>query len=225
MLDDHTANWELSKIPVDSEYHVSETNGLFLGWIESLRNHTKELSKDIEAEIQDADDFSSNFAFGTTGMDLYQLCTLTISYFEISSYIFISDELRSAPPSDDTKQLVKAIYSRKSHVLEDSDDYAQRQRNAYKRLQSDQNLNAGFYKSVLKESGIINDNEEKVLTRVKSIRGDLVHNVFQILKIDNKNEAVDLVEDCQFLLEKLSDLLHEYVEYTPEVYNVVVNDI
>ncbi|WP_459192103.1 hypothetical protein [Halosimplex sp. J119] len=224
MLDDHTANWEYSKLPIDSDYHLSVTNAFFLKWIENLGNQSKELATDIKTEIQSRDDFNWKFAFGPTGMDLYQLCTLTISYFEICSYIIVSDELRCSPPSDDTKRLVRAIYSRKGHVLDDSDVYGQRQRNAYKRLQSDRNLNAGFYKFVLSESDIIDSNETEILNRVNSIRGDFVHNIFQILEIENKEEVLDLVEDCEVLLELVGDLLHEHVEYDSEVYDIIVKD-
>jgi hypothetical protein len=156
-------------------------------------------------------------------MNLYQLCSLTISYFEISSYIIVSDELRCSPPSGDTKRLVEAIYSRKGHVLDDSDVFGQRQQNAYKRLQSDRNLNAGFYKFVLSESKIIDSNETEILNRINSIRGDFVHNLFQILEIETEEEALNLVKDCQVLLELVGDLLHEHVEYDSEVYDIIVN--
>jgi len=224
VLDDHTSNWEYSKIPIDSEYHLSVTNGVFLAWIENLGKHTRELATDIKAEIQHRDDFHWEFAFGKTGMNLYQLCTLTISYFEISSYIIVSDELRCSPPSDDTKRLVEAIYSRKGHVLEDSDVFGQRQQNAFKRLQSDRNLNAGFYKFVLRESEIIDSAEAEILKRVNSIRGDFVHNIFRVIEIENEEEALNLVDDCLVLLELINDLLHEHVEYSPEAYDLYLED-
>ncbi|MFC6723378.1 hypothetical protein ACFQE1_03005 [Halobium palmae] len=220
MLDDYTGNWELSGLPIDSEYDAATTNSIFLAWIENLGNHIGELAAGIEAEIQHRDDFYWDFAFGPAGMDLYQLHTLTISYFEISSYLIVSDELRCAPPSDNTKRLIDAIYSRKGHVLDDS----QKQRNAFKRLQSDQNLNAGFYKFVLSESGLLDNTESEVLKRVNSIRGDFVHDFFQILEIDDKDRALDLVKDCQVLLNVISDLLHEHIEYDSDIYHLVTQN-
>lgn len=224
MLDDHTANWELSGLPIDLEYDVWTTNSIFLAWIESLGNLIKRLSTKIKAEIQHVDSFSWEFAFGPTGMDLYQLHTLTISYFEIGSFLIVSDELRCAPPSDNTKRLVEAIYARKGHVLDESDNYGQRQRNAFKRLQSDQNLNAGFYKFVLSESGLLDSTESDILKRVNSIRGDFVHNIFTILEVNTQDRALELVNDCQVLREVISGLLHDNVEYEPDIYDMFLHE-
>lgn len=224
MLEDHTANWELSGLPIDSEYDAWTTNSIVLGWIESLGNHIKRLSTKIKAEIQRADRFSWEFAFESTGMDLYQLHTLTISYFEIGSFLIVSDELRCAPPSENTKRLVEAIYTRKGHVLDEADNYGQRQRNAFKRLQSDQNLNAGFYKFVLSESGLLDSTESDILKRVNNIRGDFVHNIFRILEVNTQDRALELVNDCQALRGVVSDLLHDNVEYEPDIYDIFLHE-
>ena len=77
---------------------------------------------------------------------------------------------------------------------------------------------------VLCESGLIGSDESEVLKRVNSIRGDFVHNIFRIVEIDDKDQAFDLVKDCQDLLRVIGNLLHEQVTYDSEIYDIIIQN-
>lgn len=195
-------------------------NTVLIFFSERLGNYVRGLARNLKEDINDRGDIKWEVPFGPVGIDLYQLHTMSISYFEIGAYLFVSDYLRHHPYSPGSKRLLDAIYERKGHLLTETQDYDERLRNAYHRIQTDDNLGVGFYRFILEDSEFLNEPERKALKDVNETRGDFVHDSFGLVGINEKQPVLEMVNDCQLLLEGVSDLLHEYTEYDSDFYEV-----
>lgn len=218
--EDHPLVRETGEYHIESKIDPVLENAMLLHFLEQLGDHLRDLSSKLEDGINERDNIKWEVPFGPLGIDLYQLHTMSISYFESSAYLFVSDYLRHHPYSNGSQRLLDAIYERKGHLLTESQNYDERLQSAYERIQTDDNLRVGFYKSVLNNSGFLNGVEGKALKDVNNIRGDFVHNSFGLVGINEKEVILDMVKDCQLLLEGVGDLLHEYVEYESEFYEL-----
>lgn len=216
--EDHPLVQETGQYHIEREIDPVLENTILLFFSERLSDYLQELAMKLREGVNDSEDIRWEIPFGSLGIDLYQMHTMSISYFEAGAYLFVSDYLVQHPHSDGSKRLVDAIYERKEHVLKESQSYEERLQSAHQRIQTDDHLRAGFYKFVLDEAGFLNEQEVEALKGVNDVRGDFVHDSFGLVGITEKEPVLTMVNNCDLLVNTISDLLHDYVEYDSNFY-------
>lgn len=193
-------------------------NAVFYLFLQGLSGRVEQISSDVQENLDRSETTRVDLPLGEVGIDLFQIHALTISYFEASSYLIVTDKLRR--PSVPIQPFVDYYDSTPwKEVVEDHMGHEETIQAIYSDLEEE--ANAGQYQHMLDRAGLIDSTLFDLVDNVREARNTYIHNPMLMVDIAGHKQVIEMVAMCISMITEIEELLEQELEIDWTIYKAL----
>ncbi|WP_135304834.1 hypothetical protein [Haloarcula amylovorans] len=216
--EDHPLVKQTGKAHIQRRVEPTAENAVFFLFLQGLSDSVERISSDVQENLDRGETTRVDLPLGEVGIGLFQIHALTISYFEASSYLLVTDKLRrSGVPIQPFVDYYDSTPWKE--VVEDHMNHEETIQAIYSDLE--EKANAGQYQHMLDRADLIDSTLFDLVDDVREARNTYIHNPMLMVEIAGHKQVIEMIAKCISVITEIEELLEQELEIDWTIYKAL----